>query len=67
MSVLSDCRMRSRNMEAGIPLDYLQSLYDAYEEFIKEISHVIPVIRVSILGPSSFPHLTWSVTAGKLE
>ena len=37
---------RSRNMESTIPLAYLQALAKAYEQFIKDISKVIPVIRV---------------------
>eukprot|EP01114_Cavostelium_apophysatum_P014077 TRINITY_DN3555_c0_g1_i1.p1 TRINITY_DN3555_c0_g1~~TRINITY_DN3555_c0_g1_i1.p1 ORF type:complete len:244 (-),score=37.87 TRINITY_DN3555_c0_g1_i1:46-777(-) len=40
-------KMRSRNMESSIPLEYLQELYQGYEEFIDEISRVIPVIKVN--------------------
>lgn len=43
---LERIKIRSRNMESGIPLDYLQKLAVAYELFIKDISKVIPVIRV---------------------
>lgn len=39
-------RMRGREMEQGISLDYLRSLYQGYEDFVEEISRVIPVIRV---------------------
>jgi deoxyadenosine kinase len=39
-------RMRQRDCEAGIPLDYLHDLYNAYEHFIADISRVIPVIKV---------------------
>lgn len=39
-------QMRSRGVESGISLDYLQALYRGYEEFIGDISRVIPVIRV---------------------
>jgi len=38
--------MRSRDCESGIPLEYLKALHAAYEVFIKDISRVIPVIRV---------------------
>ena len=38
--------MRQRDCEAGIPLDYLRDLYNAYEHFIADISRVIPVIKV---------------------
>jgi hypothetical protein len=38
--------MRQRDCEAGIPLDYLHDLYNAYEHFIADISRVIPVIKV---------------------
>jgi deoxyadenosine kinase len=39
-------RMRSRDVEAQIELGYLQALYDGYQEFIQNISRVIPVIRI---------------------
>ena len=39
-------KQRAREMEAGIPLDYLRSLAEAYESFIRDISRVVPVIRV---------------------
>jgi len=38
--------MRSRGVESGISLEYLKALYQGYEEFIAEISRVIPVISV---------------------
>lgn len=40
-------QLRSRDMEKSIPIDYLADLRAAYEEFIRDISRVIPVIRVS--------------------
>ncbi len=39
-------RMRSRDVEKQIPLEYLKSLHEGYNEFIEGISKVIPVIRV---------------------
>ena len=39
-------RHRGRGMESGISLEYLKALYAGYEEFINDISKVIPVIRV---------------------
>ena len=39
-------RMRSRDIEKQIPLEYLQALHEGYNEFIDGISKVIPVIRV---------------------
>ncbi|MBQ9242602.1 MAG: deoxynucleoside kinase [Proteobacteria bacterium] len=39
-------QMRSRNVESGISLTYLQNLYRHYQKFIEEISRVIPVICV---------------------
>jgi len=38
--------MRSRGVETGITLEYLQALYDEYETFVQEISRTIPVVRV---------------------
>ena len=40
-------KMRARGCETGITVEYLTKLYNAYEEFLKEISKVIPVIRVN--------------------
>ncbi|MGM0574143.1 MAG: deoxynucleoside kinase [Myxococcota bacterium] len=37
---------RGRSFEKIITLEYLQRLYDAYEEFVVDISSTIPVIRV---------------------
>jgi deoxyadenosine kinase len=37
---------RSRDVERGIQLDYLKALYDGYQEFVANISKVIPVIRI---------------------
>ena len=39
-------RARGREVEKGITHEYMQALYSAYEEFIEDISRVIPVIRV---------------------
>ena len=39
-------QMRSRDVESGITLEYLQALYDEYERFIGDISKTVPVIRV---------------------
>ena len=39
-------KARSRDVESGISLAYLQALHRGYEEFIADISRLIPVIRV---------------------
>jgi hypothetical protein len=39
-------KMRNRDCEAGISLEYMQSLHAAYEAFIADIARVIPVIKV---------------------
>ena len=39
-------QMRSRDVESGISLEYLEMLYREYEVFIEEIGRTIPVIRV---------------------
>jgi deoxyadenosine kinase len=39
-------RMRSRDVESKIPLDYLTALHEGYQEFVESISKVIPVIRI---------------------
>jgi deoxyadenosine kinase len=43
---LERIRQRDRGIESGITLEYLQRLYDNYEEFLHEISRLIPVLRV---------------------
>lgn len=39
-------QMRSRDVESTIELSYLEALHAAYQEFIENISRIIPVIRV---------------------
>jgi deoxyadenosine kinase len=39
-------RMRNRDVENGISLEYLQALYAEYEAFIADISRTVPVIRI---------------------
>ena len=43
---LKRIQQRSRNCETGITLEYLSRLYKNYEDFVTEISRLIPVIRV---------------------
>jgi deoxyadenosine kinase len=38
--------MRSRGVETGITLEYLEALYFEYEEFVQNIARTIPVVRV---------------------
>lgn len=39
-------KMRSRECESSLPLEYLQKLSKAYEDFLEDISQIIPVLRV---------------------
>lgn len=39
-------RERARGCETGVSLEYLTQLYEGYDEFLKEISRLIPVLRV---------------------
>jgi deoxyadenosine kinase len=39
-------RSRGREMEKGISLEYLQALHRGYQSFIRDISKVLPVIRI---------------------
>ncbi|MGD1148782.1 MAG: deoxynucleoside kinase [Thermoanaerobaculaceae bacterium] len=43
---LERIKQRDRGIESGITLEYLQRLYDNYEEFLHEISRLVPVLRV---------------------
>ena len=36
----------ARGCETGVTIEYLRGLHAAYEDFIKDISRVIPVIKV---------------------
>ena len=40
-------RGRSRDVEVGVSLDYLKSLYQEYQAFVRDISKVVPLIQVS--------------------
>jgi deoxyadenosine kinase len=42
---LERVRVRNREVETGLSLDYLNALYAGYERFIEDISRTIPVIR----------------------
>jgi deoxyadenosine kinase len=44
---LARIKTRDRDVESGITLTYLRALYAEYEQFVQDISRVIPLIRVS--------------------
>jgi len=44
---LERVRMRNRDVESGISLEYLSALRDNYESFIHDISRLVPVVRVN--------------------
>jgi len=43
---LERIRMRQRDVESGVTLEYLTALYQEYEAFLADISRSVPVIRV---------------------
>lgn len=43
---LERIKMRNRDVECNVSLEYLKNLYDEYQIFIRDISKVIPVISV---------------------
>lgn len=43
---LERIRMRKRAVEDGLSLEYLEALYVEYENFLRDISRSVPVIRV---------------------
>jgi len=40
-------KMRARDCESALPIEYLQKLSKAYEDFLEDISQLIPVLRVN--------------------
>ena len=46
-SSMARIQQRSRDVESGISIEYLEGLHAAYNEFIQDISRTVPVIRVS--------------------
>ena len=38
---------RSRDVESGIELSYLEALHEEYQLFIQDIARTVPVIRVN--------------------
>lgn len=44
---LERVQQRSRDVESSLSLEYLKALHQSYEDFIKDISRKVPVIRVS--------------------
>ncbi len=43
---LERIRLRRRDVESGLTLEYLEALYAEYEVFLQDISRSVPVIRV---------------------
>lgn len=43
---LERVKLRSRDVESGLTLQYLTALYQEYERFIDDVSKSVPVIRV---------------------
>ncbi|MBU1702703.1 MAG: deoxynucleoside kinase [Candidatus Eisenbacteria bacterium] len=40
-------QQRKRDVEGGISMEYLKALYAEYENFVDDISRVVPLIRIS--------------------
>jgi len=57
---LANIKKRGRFCEKGITIQYLTALRDEYELFIKEISRVVPVLRIKY---SNFPSVESIVKA----
>lgn len=58
---------RSRGCESSITVEYLHALNDAYEEFLKDISKKIPIIRVKYEKFRSAKELAVSLKQKYLE
>jgi deoxyadenosine kinase len=43
---LERIKLRNRDVETNVSIDYLKNLYDEYQIFLKDISRVIPVISI---------------------
>ena len=46
-SSMARIQQRSRDVESGIELSYLEALYEEYQAFIQDIARTVPVIRVN--------------------
>jgi deoxyadenosine kinase len=46
-SSMERINQRSRNVESGIELSYLEALHEEYQIFINDIARTVPVIRVN--------------------
>lgn len=46
-SSMKRINQRSRNVESGIELSYLEALHEEYQLFINDIARTVPVIRVN--------------------
>ena len=55
---LARIKNRARECESSLPLEYLQKLSAAYEDFLEDISQIIPVLRVnwSEVSPNPNPN-----------
>lgn len=66
-SSLERIRMRSRGVESGISLDYLRALHQGYEDFVTDISRVIPVIHVDYERFATAEEMAQMIKAEYLE
>jgi deoxyadenosine kinase len=60
-------RARGRDVENGITLDYLKALYKGYEDFVADISRMVPVIRVDYDRFATAEEMTEVITREYLD
>ncbi len=60
-------RARGRGVESGITLEYLAALHRGYEEFVTDISRMVPVIRVDYDRFATAEEMTQVITREYLD
>lgn len=55
-------KLRNRSCESSVSIEYLTALHQGYEEFLNDISHVIPVIKVNYQDFPSVDEMVQKIT-----
>ena len=56
-------KLRNRSCESSVSIEYLRALHQGYEDFLSDISSVIPVIKVHYQDFPSVDEMVQQITA----